>query len=498
MMMMSFCLIAEAQSIFDLTASQVKIDSLLPVFTWQKKLGPRYMDSVYTVSIAYPEFIDMSEADIRRYERISGKPLPVLPEVTQHVSVARKQGLLDVSFVPLVYRNGRYRKLVSFMLKVEATEKTAPSSRAGTRDDDEPSRYVGHSVLQTGTWVKIRVPATGFYQLSNELIKKCGFSDPSKVKIYGYGGALQPECLTGDYLMESDDLTEVPTCTIGNQRVFHAIGPVNWEAPDATARVRNTYSDYGYYFLTENDEDPLTISEELLKTFCYPTPNDYHSLYEVDDYAWYHGGRQLFDKTLFSIGSPQEYELTGNGAKATLTVALTYNAAFEATITVNDSVVGTVSKKPYLDDYTVAEETAWDFSLPATRNGENTVTITQTAGEALRLDYLSLCLADPKPLPDLQSADLPSPEYVYHITNQDHHADEAVDMVIIIPTNQAQLSQAERIKTHHEQKDGLRVRIVPADELFNEFSSGTPDATAYRRYMKMLYDRAETEADMPS
>ena len=493
MVMMCFCLAAEAQAIFDLTASQVRIDSLLPVFTWQKSLGPRYADSVYTVSIAYPEFINMSEADIRRYQEISGKPLPTLPAVTQHVSVARKEGLLDVSFVPLVYRNGRYQKLVSFMLDVKAK----PVMRAATRAEGEPSRYAEHSVLREGTWAKIRVPDTGFYQLSNELIRKCGFSDPLKVKIYGYGGALQPECLTGDYLRETDDLTEVPTCTIGSQRVFYAVGPVNWETPEAASRVRNPYSDYGYYFLTESDEAPLTISEELLKAVCYPSPNDYHSLYEVDDYAWYHGGRNLYDKTLFTLGSPQKYELTANGAAGTLTVALTYDADFEAAIAVNDSVVGTVSKQVRLDDYTVAEEAMWDFPLSGTRNGMNTITITQTAGEALRLDYLSLRLVDPKPLPDLESAELPSPEYVYHITNQDHHADEAVDMVIIIPTKQAQLSQAERIKAHHEQQDGLRVRIVPADELINEFSSGTPDATAYRRYMKMLYDRAETEADMP-
>ena len=375
--------------------------------------------------------------------------------------------------------------------------KAKPVSRAATRAEGEPSRYAEHSVLREGTWAKIRVPATGFYQLSNELIRKCGFSDPLKVKIYGYGGALQPECLTGDYLRETDDLTEVPTCTIGSQRVFYAVGPVNWETPEAAVRIRNPYSDYGYYFLTESDEEPLTISEELLKAVCYPNPNDYHSLYEVDDYAWYHGGRQLFDKTLFTLGSPQKYELMANGAAGTLTVALTYDAEFEAAIAVNDSVVGTVSKAPRLDDYTVADEATWDFSLPGTQNGTNTITITQTAGEALRLDYLSLRLAEPKPLPDLQSAELPSPEYVYHITNQDHHADEAVDMVIIIPTYQAQLSQAERIKAYHEQQDGLRVRIVPADELINEFSSGTPDATAYRRYMKMLYDRAETKADMP-
>ena len=501
--MMSFCLIAEAQAIFDLTASQVKIDSLLPVFTWQKKLGPHYADSVYTVSIAYPEFINMSEADVRRYQEISGAPLPKMPEVAQHVSVARRQGLLDVSFVPLVYRNGRYQKLVSFMLKIERRPRPSSDSRASgfssdSRSSSSSERYAEHSVLREGTWAKIRVPATGFYQLSDELIKRCGFKQSSKVKIYGYGGALQPESLTGDYLRETDDLTEVPTCMIGDQRVFYAVGPVNWESPEATIRIRNPYSDYGYYFLTENDEEPLTISEELLKAVCYPNPNDYHSLYEVDDYAWYHGGRQLFDKTLFTMGTPQKYELSANGTGGTLSVALTYGAAFEATIAFNDSLVGTVAKHPHLDEYTEAEEMIWDFSLPGTLDGTNTVTITQTAGEALRLDYLSLRLEEPKPLPDLQAADLPSPEYVYHITNQDHHADEAVDMVIIIPTNQAQLTQAERIKAHHEQQDGLRVRIVPADELFNEFSSGTPDATAYRRYMKMLYDRAETRADLPS
>ncbi|MBQ9357155.1 MAG: type IX secretion system sortase PorU, partial [Prevotella sp.] len=59
------------------------------------------------------------------------------------------------------------------------------------------------------------------------------------------------------------------------------------------------------------------------------------------------------------------------------------------------------------------------------------------------------------------------------------------------------LSQARRLQQLHEQYDSLRINIVPADELFNEFSSGTPDASAYRRYLKMLYDRAATEADMP-
>ena len=70
--------------------------------------------------------------------------------------------------------------------------------------------------------------------------------------------------------------------------------------------------------------------------------------------------------------------------------------------------------------------------------------------------------------------------------------------MIIIPTTQKLLAQAKRLKAFHEEFDKMKVRIVPADELYNEFSSGTPDANAYRRYMKMLYDRAgNDEQKMP-
>ena len=487
-----FSVHAEAQEWVNLTAGQVRIDSLLPVYTWQKQLGPHYADSVYTVSIEYPEFIEMSKADVARYQAISGEPLPELPMVTQTIGVARKQGVLDVSLVPLVFRDGKYRKLVSFRLKVNSS----PKAKARTRTDGEVERYARHSVLREGTWAKIRVPESGFYQLSDALIKKAGFSDMNKVKVYGYGGALQPEKLTGDYLASTDDLKEVPTCMVNGHRVFYAVGPVTWESAEATLRTRNPYSDDGYYFLTSNDEEPLTISSEEMATAYYPMPNDYHTLYEVDDFSWFHGGRNLFDKTLYTIGTPLTYKLKGSGTSGILSVALTCDASFEATVEVNDSLVGTITRTVRLDSYTEAEESVWDYELQDMLKAENTVKITQKSGGNLRLDYLSLRFDTPMAMPDLQGA-LPIPEYVYNIMNQDHHADEPVDMIIIIPTNQQVLAQAERIKTWHEENDGLRTRIVPADELYNEFSSGTPDATAYRRYLKMFYDKAQTDQDIP-
>ena len=351
-------------------------------------------------------------------------------------------------------------------------------------------RYAEHSVLREGNWAKISVAETGFYALTDALIKKAGFSDASKVKIYGYGGALQPERLTGDYLTATDDLKELPTCIMGGKRVFYAVGPVNWNNKESLARTRNPYSDYGYYFLTESDGEPLTTDSATLVAQCYPAANHYHQLYEVDNYSWYHGGRNLFDKTLYTIGTPQTYTLKATGSTGHIGIALTADADYEATISVNDSVVATISKKISLDSYTKADEQLWQYQLTNLK-ADNTISITQTAGGNLRLDYIDLQHDTPAPIT------IGEPAYVYHITNQDHHADAATDMVMIIPTSQNLLAQAERLKAHHEQHDGLRVTIVPADELYNEFSSGTPDATAYRRYLKMLYDRATTPSDKP-
>ena len=95
---MFLALCTSAQNFFNLTASEVKIDSLLPCFNYQQPLGPHYADSVYEVSIIYPEFIPMSEGDVARYQALSTDCPAALPQIDSHVSVVRKQGILNVSF----------------------------------------------------------------------------------------------------------------------------------------------------------------------------------------------------------------------------------------------------------------------------------------------------------------------------------------------------------------------------------------------------------------
>ena len=73
------------------------------------------------------------------------------------------------------------------------------------------------------------------------------------------------------------------------------------------------------------------------------------------------------------------------------------------------------------------------------------------------------------------------------IGNQNLHGMPVPHMLII--TNHVFIEQAQRIAQLHDITDGIEVAIVDQEEIFNEFSSGTPDAMAYRLLCKMLYDR---------
>lgn len=93
------------------------------------------------------------------------------------------------------------------------------------------------------------------------------------------------------------------------------------------------------------------------------------------------------------------------------------------------------------------------------------------------------------------SSPLPKPELTGRVPNQDLHGLAQTDMVII--TSSALKSQAERLATFHQSNDTLHVTVVEAESIYNEFSSGTPDATAYRRFMKMFYDRSQSAGQPP-
>lgn len=484
----------------DTSSNNLKWVRALPEYSWSRDIGYNYNDSTYEVIIEYPEYEEMTAKEIEGYMSLTDEIPSETPIIVKSVSVSRRYGTLDISFIPIVCREGKFFKLTSFKLKiiVSSSQKTKSATRADT-EKDATGRYATTSVLNSGTWAKIRVPSSGIYEITSSLIAKAGFSDLSKVKVYGYGGALQTETLTDDYLTSTDDLQEEPTYRPNGKLYFHAQGPVSWTNSGTIDRTRNPYSDYGYYFITQNDDDAYECDSAAFYDTFYPGDEDYNALYEVDDYAWYSGGRNLYDSNVFAIGEERSYTIetpgkTGNGY---VRIVITADAAVKANVALNGNTIGSITGTfPSSDENLVANRTSTQFPV-TTLEAINTITITQTSGGTMRLDYINIHNTTPRDAIALTSTTVDEPEYVYNITNQNLHGHEPVDMTIIIPTSQKWLSQAERLQALHEEHDCMTVRIVPADEIYNEFSSGTPDATAYRRYMKMLYDRATTNEDLP-
>ena len=74
------------------------------------------------------------------------------------------------------------------------------------------------------------------------------------------------------------------------------------------------------------------------------------------------------------------------------------------------------------------------------------------------------------------------------VSNQNLHAISDADMLII--TSPLFMEQALALADYHSRKDGLRSVVVNVEEIYNEFSTGTPDPSGIRDFVRMVYHRS--------
>ena len=81
-----------------------------------------------------------------------------------------------------------------------------------------------------------------------------------------------------------------------------------------------------------------------------------------------------------------------------------------------------------------------------------------------------------------------TPVKVGAVPNQNLHGSAMPQYIII--THPDLLGQAQRLAQYHQQRDNLATLVVTVNQVYNEFSSGSPDPAALRDFVKMFYDRA--------
>lgn len=137
------------------------------------------------------------------------------------------------------------------------------------------SYYTKNSLLSSGKWIKIKVSSTGMHEITFERLKELGFSDPSKVAVYGYSGV---ELSNYEFSTSTpDDLPAVPVANYEGKLVFYGVGPevpveYAWSTNykyKVTLR-RNLNNVCSYYFLTDSrpkldvtvSDTPASVSYE--------------------------------------------------------------------------------------------------------------------------------------------------------------------------------------------------------------------------------------------
>lgn len=420
--------------------------------------------------------------------------------------------------------------------------------------------YASSSVLAEGNWVKISVSQSGMHLITVSDLKSWGFSDPSKVRVYGYGGERLPDRLTESTYI--DDLPAVPSVVTTRGLMFYAKGPVAWSY-DGVRYIHslNPYSTVGYYFLSDREADGFNMetvgdvpsdASSLSTTFI---ERKYHeqelvSLGETghllvgEDFKYNSSQNFAFDLTdnagnevwmrcsfvtkthsssslLFAVNGKQLPASPSDIIRASANNTYTHGTEgiieknLEMTgdkltlgITHKSSVTVHQARLNYITVNYTRKLKLTDGKLDFRSSDPNGVALSSATGSTHVWD-----VTDPLNVKSLktecvdgvlrfrnvytgereyaawnENAAFPSPAYAGKVANQDLHAVPVPDMVIF--TIGQWRDQAERIaQLHRNSSDSLNVLVVDQNDVFNEFASGCADANAFRKMLKMYWDR---------
>jgi len=444
--------------------------------------------------------------------------------------------------------------------------------------------YCNQSVLANGTWVKVRIDATGIYKITYEQLQNMGL-DPVNVRVYGYGGAMLNENFATKKI---DDLPPVGFCMYkgsdntfgpGDYILFFGQGSTSWTYDNGRWKhIVNPYSNYGYYFLSSNAGEQKvlkpqsnTLSAEgatSITTFTDYQVNDIDRCNLIDQQAGVAGGgREFYGKALntdsptVTIDFSMPNIVSGTNLQCYLDMASTSSKTATILLGHNGTTKSLSMSGKASDFYTRASAGSLNTSMSAQSGDTQQFTLTYSypgsAGEVY-LNYLEVVGTRTLKMvsntlffrsmevinkvntfvyqiqgcqSSTQVWNITNPDSIYQepityqngtinllakggtlqqyvavtpnqgsflsvanqgpINQQNLHNLRNIDLIILCP--ETLRTQAEQLADAHATYDSLTSIVVTDQQVYNEFSSGTPDATAYRWIMKMLRDRAIKE-----
>lgn len=428
--------------------------------------------------------------------------------------------------------------------------------------------YVPSSVLASGQWVKVHVDSTSVYRIDYPTLREWGFTEPEKVRVFGYGSVEQAHLLD----TAPDDLPPVAVRHSSDALYFYGEGD-DRTTPSTTSALtsyRNFYSRGSNYFLTASlpgtviadvpeteqgtpSSTHISIDRRLPEdlnihsasvfffshdlasrpeglSYTFRAPDFVENGYLAYRYAYLHGEddaqhisvefsgdvtpvsftptthrRNVVDNRLYSLASLKKIPII-SASENPFTVRFSIPSDCHFDRLAFSEIYWMYSRKnlfrgPVMDMHFLPSATSpltvslsnlpqdieiWNVSDPrsvsrlrpqASERGDAIVTITPGQTSVRRL-----CIFTPGP-------QIPQPEFAGQVFCRDLHSIFSADYLIV--TTETLLPEAERLAAAHREKQGLQVAVVTQNEVFNEFSSGSPHPNALRKFVRMLYERPD-------
>lgn len=253
--------------------------------------------------------------------------------------------------------------------------------------------YAERSALADGRWVKIALSGEtdGIYQITYAQLRQMGFSNPSTVGVYGFGGHTMPESFATGLM---DDLPEVAVCNDQQKQriLFYAHGTIAWQySADKGCFVhrQNPTATQAFYFL--HDKGEASRSMEPIPSAAITTANDSvstydeHFLHEKESINIGHTGREYYGES-FLYTQTQDFKFptlcTGQ-----VRVLVNFIASSSSTSTLKVQLdgkqVGSATIAKVSSNYTYASEVNVNRTIESDNTKELTVRLTYTPGSAV-------------------------------------------------------------------------------------------------------------------
>lgn len=540
--------------------NEMQIDSVLPVYTEVVPLETDYKTHTYTVSLLYPEYAPLSGKEAQVAEEFDSL-LSETIDIETFVGVERGKGMLDISFIPIRRQGTKYEKLISAQIVINANhtgrlnaprQGAAAAGRYAAHSKLASGKWVKVSITEDGLYQLSRasLKKMGFTNPDNvhlygygghllpELIRQgTHHDDMVEVPLY-YNSQTDSWIFWGNGLVYWSGDNRINNTYARNAFYFltEEDAPSKMETLGYDPNLsRNGYSTARAHTLYEKDEASwFSGGRHLFDGENYANSNSHNYSLAATDPAGNGSLTVVFTGSDISIN---KVNVSVNGTAigsfnilppGDYIYATSYTGTYDITPhgtpeKLNVNIRADAGKKARLDylaysydrKLSTAAKGYVDFSRPDQNGGPARFDITGTNVKVIRIGsvgkkdalvegtqegntyHVNVDNGGERFVAFNTAASFPEPTLVGNIENQDLHSLDSLQMVIIIPASGKLLSEAQRLADAHEQYDKLHVGIVRADQIYNEFSSGTPDPTAYRLFLKMLYDKAKNDDAAP-